>query len=94
MGVPFVLGFALLETLVPSQVQAAEAHIRMLRDQSNAAIARHDVEAVLSFLDAEYQITAGGGSLSSGLAAEREIWQAPSRARLMWCLCAPRNRST
>jgi ketosteroid isomerase-like protein len=75
MGVSLVLVFALLETLAPSQVQAAAAHIRMLRDRSNAAIARHDVEAVLSFLDVEYQITAGSGSLSSGLASEREIWQ-------------------
>ena len=74
MGLSLVLLFALLKTLAPSQVQAA-ADIRLLRDRSNAAIAKHDVEAVLSFLDVEYQITAGSGSLSTGLVAERKAWQ-------------------
>ncbi len=50
--------------------------IRSLRGQSNAAIARHDVDGVLSLLDVEYQITTGSGALGQGRAAERDAWTA------------------
>ncbi|MBK8285381.1 MAG: nuclear transport factor 2 family protein [Ahniella sp.] len=39
-------------------------------------MARHDVEAVVSFLDAEYQITVGSGKLFHGKAGELEGWRA------------------
>ncbi|MFN2317545.1 MAG: DUF4440 domain-containing protein [Gemmatimonadales bacterium] len=58
----------------PSQTPADD--VRSLRNQSNAAIARHDVDAVVSFLDAEYQITVGSGDLFHGRAAEVEAWRA------------------
>jgi ketosteroid isomerase-like protein len=54
--------------------QSMTDKIRSLRDQSNAAIARHDVDGVLSFLDVEYQITTGSGTLSQGRAGERDAW--------------------
>ena len=54
--------------------QSMTDRIRSLRDQSNAAIARHDVDGVLSLLDAEYQITTGSGTLGQGRAGERDAW--------------------
>jgi ketosteroid isomerase-like protein len=68
--------FAALGTVqsAPSQMPADD--IRGLRNQSNAAIARHDAEAVVSFLDAEYQITVGSGDLFHGKAAELDAWRA------------------
>lgn len=40
--------------------------IGALRSQSNDAIARHDVPGILSFLDDEFQITAGSGAMLQG----------------------------
>lgn len=56
--------------------QAPVERIRTLRDQSNAAIALHDVAGVVSSLDAEYQITIGSGALYNDRAAEPDAWAA------------------
>lgn len=76
MTVPGLMLFAVLGTVqsAPSQMPADD--IRSLRDQSNAAIARHDAEAVVSLLDAQYQITVGSGDLFHGKAAELDAWRA------------------
>jgi hypothetical protein len=54
--------------------QSMTDKIQSLRDQSNAAIARHDIDGVLSLLDVEYQITTGSGALAQGRAGERDAW--------------------
>lgn len=76
MKAPGLMLLAVLGTVqsAPSQMPADD--IRSLRSQSNAAIARHDAEAVVSFLDAEYQITDGSGDLFHDRAAELEGWRA------------------
>lgn len=50
-----------------AQPGSAADSIRALRHQSNDAIARHDVAAIVSFLDAEYQATAGSGRFLNGV---------------------------
>lgn len=64
----------LLVITPPLAAQKAEDQIRSLRAQSNAAIARHDVEGVVSLFDAEYQVTAGSGVLYHDRAADPERW--------------------
>jgi ketosteroid isomerase-like protein len=76
LRVPVLMLFAALGTVQAASNQTPSDDIRSRRSQSNAAIARHDVEAVVSFLDAEYQITAGSGELFHGKAAEFEAWRA------------------
>ena len=76
MRVPALIVLALLGTVESAASQTPADDVRSLRKQSNAAIARHDVEAVVSFLDAEYQITVGSGALFHGTAAESEGWRA------------------
>ncbi len=49
--------------------------IRNARDQYNNAIARHDVEAIMSFIDNEYQITTSLGQLIQGRDGEAAAWQ-------------------
>lgn len=74
-----VPGLVLLAVLgiVPSAASLIPSDdVRSRRNQSNAAIARHDAEAVVSFLDAEYQITVGSGDLFHGRAAELKAWRA------------------
>lgn len=74
---PFVIALlACLAIACPGFGQSPAAQIRSLREQSNAAIARHDVERVVSLLDVEYQITAGSGALHHDRAAEPEAWAA------------------
>jgi len=53
--------------------EAADA-IRALRSASNAAIARHDAEAVLSFLEADYVITDSTGHIERGLEGNAQSW--------------------
>jgi ketosteroid isomerase-like protein len=67
---------ALLGVVESAASQTPADDVRSLRKQSNAAIARHDVEAVVSFLDADYQITVGEGTLFHGRAGEAEGWRA------------------
>ncbi|MEP6780157.1 MAG: nuclear transport factor 2 family protein [Gemmatimonadaceae bacterium] len=67
--------FILVVSTAPAFSQAAET-IRSLRARSNAAIARHDVDSVLSFFDVEYQITTGSGSFGRGKPEERAAWVA------------------
>lgn len=54
--------------------QAPADEIRRLRHQSNQAIARHDVDGVVSLFDEEYQITVGSGALFHDRGAEAEAW--------------------
>lgn len=49
--------------------------IRNARDQYNNAIARHDVQAIMSFIDDEYQITTSLGQLTQGRDGEAGSWQ-------------------
>jgi len=49
--------------------------IREARDQYNNAIARHDVQAIMSFIDDEYQITTSLGQLIQGRDGEAAAWQ-------------------
>ena len=44
----------------------------VIRFPRNAAIARHDIETQLSFLDSLYQISLGNGGLEHGKASQRE----------------------
>ena len=76
MRVPGLMLLAVLGTAESARSQTPADDVRSLRKQSNAAIARHDVEAVVSFLDAEYQITVGSGDLFHGRAAELDGWRA------------------
>jgi ketosteroid isomerase-like protein len=76
MSVPGLMLLAVLGTLQSAPRQMPADDVRSLRQQSNAAIARHDVEAVVSFLDSDYQITVGSGGLFHGRAAELEAWRA------------------
>lgn len=49
--------------------------IREARAEYNDAIARHDVPAIIAFLDDEYQITTSLGQLLNGPDAEAAGWQ-------------------
>ncbi len=62
---PVLLAICALLIGAPTAAQSnADAEqIRLLRAQSNDAIARHDVQAILSFLDDEFQVTAGSGTM-------------------------------
>jgi len=51
----------------------AEA-IKAVRAASNQAIANHDTEAIVSFLDQEYVITTGAGSIEPGREAQLAMW--------------------
>lgn len=57
----------LFGTPVVAQTDTDAERIRALRAQSNAAIARHDVPAILSFLDDEFHVTAGSGTMFQGV---------------------------
>lgn len=49
--------------------------IRARRAAFNEAIAAHDAEAALTFVDREYQITTGAGEISSGNYTESGAWE-------------------
>jgi ketosteroid isomerase-like protein len=65
---PLIGAFALLLAAPPvsAQADADAARIRVLRAESNDAIARHDVPGIVSFLDDEFQVTAGSGAMLQG----------------------------
>ena len=68
----YILWLLVLGTAGPASAQDPVARIRAVRQESNAAIARHDIETQLSFLDSLYQITLGSGGLEHGKASQRE----------------------
>jgi ketosteroid isomerase-like protein len=72
LAVAMALLFAI--PLVQAQDDQAE-RIRDERDLYNAAIEHHDVAAIVSFLDDEYQITTSLGQLSQGPDAEAAGWR-------------------
>ena len=59
-----IAAFLVVVSLTPAHGQAADA-IRALRRQSNAAIARPDVNGVMAVLDTGYQITTGSGEFAT-----------------------------
>ena len=61
------LPLLLIASPVSGQAEPDAERIRTLRGRSNQAIARHDVSAIVSFLDAEYQVTAGSGRFLRGI---------------------------
>jgi len=76
----------LITTAVADAQGNAETEIRDARAAYNAAIARHDVAAIISFMDEEYQITTSLGQLLQGRNAEAIGWQAliDSRQELLY----------
>ena len=58
----------------PMRGQSAADVIRSQRMRSNAAIARHDVKGTAAFLDVEYQITTGDGTLAQDRSTESAAW--------------------
>jgi len=52
-----------------------EDRIRNARAEYNDAIARHDIPAIISFLDEQYQITTSLGKLEQGRDSEISSWQ-------------------
>lgn len=69
IGLAAGLGFLLVAVLtlqvnaLKAQGIGDEAAIRAAREQSNRAIARHDVDAVISFLDADFVIIVSTGAI-------------------------------
>lgn len=69
---------ALLAAVAAPRVASAqespdERAIRAIRDASNEAIARHDLDAFLSSIDDPYQATAGSSSFAPDRAALRRV---------------------
>ena len=59
----------LLTLALPAVALAQEGDaevIRGLRAESNAAIARHDIAGIVTFLDDEFHVTAGSGAMIDG----------------------------
>lgn len=56
------------------QTASDEDRIRSARASFNAAIARRDVAAIVSFLDDDYQITTSLGEMFRGRDSEAETW--------------------
>jgi ketosteroid isomerase-like protein len=48
--------------------------IRLARESSNQAIAQHDVDGIVSFLDQEYVITISSGVIENGRETAAESW--------------------
>ena len=70
----FVIVALLIAVTGNAQEYSDDEQIRHARSQYNAAIARHDVAAIVSFLDDEYQITTSLGQLSQGRDGESASW--------------------
>ena len=56
------LATAMTASTADAQELSAEARIRLAREESNRAIARHDVPAIVSFLAEEYQASVSNGN--------------------------------
>lgn len=76
-----VLALSVIGTAAISQVRTDEEQIRNVRAASNAAIARQDAEAIVSFLDSEYQITTSLGQMFQGREGEVDTWNGLFRDR-------------
>jgi len=61
-------------SLVSAQSDSDVEQVRDARAQSNEAIARHDVPAIISFLDDEYQVTTSLGQLLQDRSDEGASW--------------------
>jgi len=72
--IPGILLLALLAGSGTVQASEDSDAIRSLRAESNQAIAAHDVDAVISFLDDEYVITASSGDILQGRKENAESW--------------------
>ena len=59
---------------VAGQSDDDEQRIRVLRAESNDAIARHDVPSIMSTVDDEFQATGGGGSMLQSRAEMDAAW--------------------
>ncbi|MDH4107608.1 MAG: nuclear transport factor 2 family protein [Gammaproteobacteria bacterium] len=51
-----------------------EQLIRAARAESNAAIARHDVDGIIGAMDSDYQVTTSLGVFARGQEEERDVW--------------------
>jgi len=72
----FVVTIIFLFALPFSEAQENQAErIHAVRAAYNEAIARHDVPAIVSFLDDEYQVTTSLGQLLQGPDAEARGWR-------------------
>jgi ketosteroid isomerase-like protein len=69
-----MLAVLLVTSPAGSQETANEETIRAARAASNDAIARHDAQAIVSFLDSEYQITTSVGQMFQGTEGEVSTW--------------------
>ena len=58
-----------------AQSDSGTEQIRKARAEYNNAIARHDVADIVSFFDAEYQITTSLGQLSQDVEGEAADWR-------------------
>ena len=58
-----------------AQSDSDTEQIRNARAEYNDAIARHDVPGIISFFDAEYQITTSLGQLSQDVEGEAVDWR-------------------
>jgi len=73
---PLAITMLFLFAIPSAQAQDDQAgRIHAARDVYNEAIARHDVAAIVSFLDDEYQITTSLGQLLQGPDAEAASWR-------------------
>ena len=70
----FVAAALLVAVSVSAQNDLGEEQIRQTRSQYNVAIAQHNVPAIVSFLDEEYQVTTSLGQLSQGRDGEAASW--------------------
>lgn len=73
-GQETVIGFDYSPCRSQGPVNEDTEAIRFTRESSNQAIARHDSEGVVSFLDSEYVITTGAGVIQQGREGENTSW--------------------
>jgi len=74
---PIAVAVAVLSiaSIAVAQSDSDIEQIRKIRAEYNDAIARHDVAGIISFLDAEYQITTSLGQLSQDIEGEADDWR-------------------
>lgn len=86
VAIPVAVAVLSLASISVAQIVSDAEHIREARAESNEAIARHDVEGIVSFFDKEYQITTSLGQLSQDVTGEADDWRAliASRENLLY----------